>query len=37
MHLSPAALDYAIELLDRPGFSQKFGAWVETGAANEND
>jgi len=30
MHLSPAALDAAIQLLDRPGFSQKFGG-VETG------
>jgi integrase len=31
MHLSPAALDLAIQLLDRPGFSQKFGDGVETG------
>jgi integrase len=34
MHLSPAALDSAIQLLDRPGFSQKFGDGVETGAAD---
>jgi integrase len=31
MHLSPAALDAAIRLLDRPGFVQKFGDVVETG------
>ncbi|MGH9409324.1 MAG: tyrosine-type recombinase/integrase [Vicinamibacterales bacterium] len=35
MHLSPAALDAAIQLLDRPGFSQKFGDGVETGAADQ--
>jgi integrase len=34
MHLSPAALDAAIHLLDRPGFSQKFGDGVETGPAD---
>jgi integrase len=35
MHLSPAALDAAIQLLDRSGFSQKFGDGVETGAADQ--
>ena len=31
MHLSPAALDAAIRLLDRPSSDQKFGDGVETG------
>ena len=35
MHLSPAALDAAIHLLDRPGFSQKFGDGVETGPSDQ--
>ena len=30
MHLSPAALDAAIRLLDRPGSDQKFGDVMET-------
>jgi integrase len=32
MHLSPAALDAAIRLLDRSGADQKFGDGVETGS-----
>jgi site-specific recombinase XerD len=32
MHLSPAALDEAIRLLDRPKSTQKFGDVVETGS-----
>jgi integrase len=34
MHLSPAALDAAIRLLDRPGSDQKFGDVGETGVRN---
>jgi integrase len=31
MHLSPAALEQAIQLLDRPSSAQKFGDVGETG------
>ena len=34
MHLSPAALDAAVRLLDRPGSDQKFGDVGETGVRN---
>ena len=35
MHLSPAALDSAIRLLDQPVVLQKFGDLVETGRVSE--
>ena len=35
MHLSPAALDSAIRLLDQPLALQKFGDLVETGRVSE--
>jgi hypothetical protein len=35
MHLSPAALDSAIRLLDQPLALQKFGELVETGGVSE--
>jgi hypothetical protein len=35
MHLSPAALDSAIRLLDRPAVLQSFGDILETGGVSE--
>jgi hypothetical protein len=35
MHLSPAALDSAIRLLDRPSAVQNFGDILETGRVSE--
>jgi hypothetical protein len=35
MHLSPAALDSAIRLLDRPAILQNFGDILETGRVSE--
>src|SRR3954465_13937964 len=35
MHLSPAALDSAIRLLDQPPILQKFGDMLETGMVSE--
>jgi hypothetical protein len=32
MHLSPAALDSAIRLLDGPGMPRRFGDMLETGS-----
>ena len=37
MHLSPAALDSAIRLLDQPLVLQKFGDLVETGRSPKED
>jgi site-specific recombinase XerD len=35
MHLSPAALDSAIRLLDRPAVLQSFGDILQTGGVSE--
>ena len=35
MHLSPAALDSAIRLLDQPAVLQSFGDILETGRGSE--
>ena len=35
MHLSPAALDSAIRLLDRPAILQNFGDILETGGVSD--
>ena len=35
MHLSPAALDAAIRLLDQPAIRQSFGDGLETGRVGE--
>ena len=35
MHLSPAALDSAIRLLDQPAVVQSFGDILETGRVSE--
>ena len=37
MHLSPAALDSAIRLLDRPTALQSFGDILETGGSPKKD
>jgi hypothetical protein len=37
MHLSPAALDSAIRLLDRPSVLQSFGDILETGEVSEGN
>jgi hypothetical protein len=37
MHLSPAALDNAIRLLDQPAVLQSFGDILETGRVSEGE